>query len=134
VSVDVDFRSYLLADTAITAITSVICLNWIPQDASKPFVWFQVMSSREEVGLDGEGGIIETVFAVECVSTSPSQVQSLAAAVRARCNGAQGLLVDAGTFVQGMFVEDASDDYIPKTQFEDAPISIVALEIQLFHE
>lgn len=131
-TVDADFRTFLLADATIAGLTSVVALNHVPQFDEAPYVWFGRISSREEVDLGGEGGIVDTAFAVECVATDVATAVSLGEAVRARCNGWRGTM--GATRVQGMFVEDAADDYVPRSDFEDESIDIVAIEVQVLHE
>ena len=132
-SVDVDFRAFLLADSEVAAITQTVALNHVPAADEAPYVWFGRTSSRDETDLGGEGGLVDTTFAVECVATEIAVAVALGEAVRQRCNGWRGVM-NSATRVQGMFVEDAADDYVLRSAFEDESVDVVALEVQVIHE
>lgn len=133
-----DLIAFLTADTTIaTLVTDAnsvvgICHNIVPQGTEFPFIWLRRASRDTERTLDAAvGDEPDSVrFDVECYGDDLDEAMSLAAAVTARLDNYRGTY---GTrTAQGMFVDDASDDYVPRGIMGDESVHFAALSVQIF--
>lgn len=128
-----DLTTYLRASTAVTTLAGTrIHHNRVPQDASRPYVWFRRTSENEELTLDGVGELVETDIDLECWAADDSVSDSLASAVKARLHSTRGT-VGAST-VQGIFVTSKDDDYQPLGNMSDDGLNCVALAVKIWHD
>jgi hypothetical protein len=106
----------------------------VPQAIALPCVWINRSSRTRERSLQAEAGdLLTTTFAVECIAESIGGSQSLADAVSVVLDSFRGPLVEDEAAVQAIFVEDASDDYIPRNSGGDAGFFVVSLTVTVFH-
>jgi hypothetical protein len=130
-------RSKLLADTTITTIVDTrIHQDHMPQVNSRyPAIWFS--RSAEEYHRTLSGSIrLGTQFDLEVMSTSIDEAIILSERVRRLIDGSRGPfgLTTASTFVvQGVFVDDKSDDYLFRNDASDEGIEVCALGVRIFH-
>lgn len=128
-----DLKTYVVADsTGVNAtISGRMHFNQLPQDSSRPHIWYRTASDRVDLTLDKTGGLHEARYDLECIATSASVAQSLADAVKSRLHGVQATV--GNSKAQGIFVEDADDSYEPQGNGADAGLHVVALDIRAFY-
>lgn len=133
-----DLIAFLAADATIAGLVTDadgdvgVHHNIVPQDSEFPLVWLRRASRENERTLDAAvGDDPDSVrFDIECYGDDLDEAMSLAAAVTARLDNYRGAY---GTrTAQGMFVEDASDDYVPRGIMGDESIHFAALSVQIF--
>lgn len=132
-SIGEDFRTHLLASTGIsTVVATRIHQNHMPEESAYPAIWFRRSGEEELVLLDGRCGTIRTRFDLECLSTSIDTAIDLSKTVKDALHGYRGSLTGTSGTVQGIFVEDKDDTYIPHNEGSDSGRCIVALDITLW--
>jgi hypothetical protein len=127
-----DFRAYLLAETPIAqAFGTNVHVNSVPEEITPPYIWLRRSGANHERTLgQGKGEqAFEERWDLEVISDDPSEIEGLAKLIR-------DLDSDKGTFgtgtIQGLFVEDYSDEYIPKGVFSDEGLDVCAFQIVIF--
>jgi hypothetical protein len=132
-----NLRSVVIASTAIAAeFTGIaapyaVIQGWEPQEDTLPRMHFARSSFSEEVDLNAEGGLTEQQFDLEVISDDLDEAQDIAHATRKFLNGKRGTF---GTqTVQGVFVEDHNDDYIPKGVASEEAYHVAALAVTIWH-
>lgn len=130
-----NIRKVLLADsTGVNAIVSGrVHQNSIPETITMPRVWYTRASSVEEVDNDGVGGLTESSWDIECHAEDLDDALNLADNVKSLLNGTKGSFGD--DTVQGIFVEDHDDDYLPKGlgEDDDSHIHVASISAQIWH-
>ena len=132
-----DLRSYLAGTTTITSHVGVgatvarIHYNKIPQLSPQSHIWMRTSSDTEQNALDGLGGLHEAFIDLECVGDTEANTQDLADAVKARLDGVSGTVTSHT--VQGMWVSDKDDSYLPKSIDSDDGRHIVAFDVRAFY-
>lgn len=127
-----DLKTYVTASTSVNAVISGrMHQNSPPQDSSKPFIWYARSSENQGVTMDGNGDPRRVEFDVECISTSVSASESLADKVKDRLNGKQGTF--GNSTVQGSFVSDHSDDYLPKGVGSDGGLHAATFNVLIWY-
>ena len=121
-----DFRAFLLAQSGIAAVVgSHVHVGSVPQEIEPPYIYLQRARATHERTLgQGQGETpFEEQWDVEVIVDDPTKLETLAAAIR-------GVDCARGTFgagrMQGLFLDDQADDYIPKGVFSDAGLDTVA--------
>lgn len=94
-------------------------------------VWFQRSGEKTERHLDGSAGLTTTEFDVEVHSTDISTSQDLADALKAGLDAYYGTM--GAQAVDGIFVEDHDDNYVPKGLMGDAGFFVPALKVTVMH-
>jgi hypothetical protein len=124
-------RTFLTADAGIAAVVSTrVHQGIVPESSIVPFIWFRRARTDEPRTLDGGSPSgYEQFFDIECVSEDLDQCQDLALAVRDKLNNYRGTFADST--VKGIFVEDHSDDYIPRSVSSDDVAHVAALSVQI---
>lgn len=117
-------RTFLLASTDIAAaVANRVHYAYVPEDTPRPFIYLTRTGVREERCLGESGGVpFSHTFAVECVTYSLDESQSLAALVYARCDGFIGTFADTTT--KGIFVDAQDDDYLSQFGEHVAALSV----------
>lgn len=82
----------------------------IPEEAAFPAAAYTVTGTNRHSSHDEIGGLAEATVRVDCLAGSYSSAKALASAVRVALGGYTG---SAGQQVQGVFVQDESQDYSP---------------------
>ena len=130
-SIDTDLRTELMA--ASTTFGGRVHQNTIPQLQAKnyPRCWFQRSATDDHLNLDGSrGGLVVYQYDAECISDTLASAITAADAIRTTLNGKRGTF-GAGS-VKGVFVEDQSDEYVPRGTGEDAGLHVCALRVRIF--
>ena len=124
-------RTHLLNDAGIAAIVGTkVHQAHVPQSAAPPYIWYQRSSTGGPVTLDGGvASDFEQFYDVECVSEDLDDMQSLVGLVKSRLHCHRGTFGD-GT-IKGAFVEDHSDDYIPRSVSDDSVAHVGAVRVQI---
>lgn len=130
-----NIRAAMIADsTGVEALVSGrIHQNNVPESIVHPRVWFTRAASFEEVDNDGNGGLTDSSWDIECHALTLDAAESVADAVKTLLNGHRGAF--GGDTVQGIFVEDHDDDYLPKGLGEDDNnhIHVASISAQIWH-
>ena len=121
-----DLRTFLLVDQDITALVDGrVHQAKMPEQSRYPAVWFARAGRNEPLDLDGTGGLTQHRFDLECLSTDLAQAEDLADATWSYLHGHRGTF---GTrSVQGVFLSDQDEDYIPRGAAGDDGIHAVAI-------
>lgn len=124
-------RTFLIAGASVTTIVGQrVHQNMVPESSAPPYLWFRRSRTDEPRTLDGGSPSgYEQFFDIECVSEDLSEAQTLAYAVRDRLNNYRGSFADST--VKGIFVEDHSDDYVPRSVSSDDVAHVAALSVQI---
>jgi hypothetical protein len=131
-SLSEDFRSFLLAQTPIAqGFGSKIHVNSVPEEIDPPYIWVRRSGASHERTLgQGQGEqAFQERWDLEVITDDPSDIDGLAKLIR-DLDGAKGTF-GHGT-IQGLFVEDYSDEYIPKGVFSDEGLDVVAFQVVIY--
>lgn len=136
--------SFLGADSDVSDVADEIAVGEVPRDSDgnpvlEKYIWISQFEEFDHLDLDGESGLTEYRFDIECVSMEIATAKRLARAVKKRLQGHAGdfgsIVVDAipttGT-IQACYVESKDDDYIPVNTFNDEAMAIIAMDITIF--
>lgn len=127
-----DLKTYVTAATSVNAVISGrMHQNSPPQESSKPFIWYRRSNENTPLTMDGAAGIHRVEFDVECITTDPVTSESLADKVKTRLNGASGAF--GSSTVQGAFVNDHLDDYLPKGVGGDSGLIAAAFNVLIWY-
>lgn len=98
----------------------------------KPYMWVGRSTVTHEKCLDERGGRPEREnFDLEIVGLDPAFVQRQA--IHLHCK--QGFIEQMGDMkVQGLYVDDQSDDYQIRNSAEGSGLEIVAFDIEIIHQ
>jgi len=103
-----------------------------PESPAHPRIWYGRTGASEEVDLAGDGGLTEEHFDLEVISDDLDEAQHIASVVKRFLNGKRGTF---GTqTVQGVFVNDHNDDYIPRGISDESGLNVAAISITIWHE
>lgn len=125
-------RTHLVTDSAIAALVGEnVHQGNVPQSIDGDYIWFG-RSGVESLRVLAAGAIdpLAVRFDVEAISHDLDRCQQIASAIRTRCDAYRGTFAD--TTVQGIFVEDHSDDYIPRGVFSDDGPHVAAMNVEIF--
>ena len=135
-SIGEDIRTFIIGSTGVAthfaaiAAPAVVEQNTIRQEAPTPRIWYQRDSEREETDLSGEGGLVESQWNIEVHSTSDDARFDIADALKTRMNGYYGPF--GSRTVQGVFIEDHDDDYIPRGIGSEEGFYVAALSARIW--
>ena len=120
-SLGVDFRSFILDQSALTAYIGARCYqNAVTQDAAdvSDYIWFERASIEREQVLTDQTGVppFRETLNVECVSANIVSAMAMADAVR-KLDGSRGAFGDG--LILAMFINEHSDDYVPRSDMSD---------------
>lgn len=128
----VDFRAYLLAQSAIaSAVGERVHVGMVPEETEPPYLWMQRAGASHERTLDQPQG--ETPFEerwdLEAIAAEPDDLATLDEAIRG-LDSARGDFGDGR--MQALFVEDQADDYVPKGVWSDEGLDVAAYQITVY--
>ena len=130
-----NIRTVLLADsTGVNAIVDGrVHQNNVPESIPMPRVWYTRAASFEDVDNAGVGGLTDSSWDIECHAEDLGDALNLADKVKSLLNGTKGSFGDDS--VQGVFVEDHDDDYLPKGigEDDDSHIHVASISAQIWH-
>lgn len=130
-SIGEDLLTYLLADSSIASAVGTRChQNKAPHGYDGQYIWFGRAATENADAIDDAAGTapFRQYFDVECCSDDIDEAIDLADLVKAKhlARGSFG----AGT-IQGVFVTDHADDYIPRGVNSDEGMHVAALQLEL---
>lgn len=132
-----NLRSVIVASTGVLAEMPGVaapgaCLhNVVLENPPTPRIWYSCSNSDEELDIGGSGGLVESEFDIEVVSDDLDEAQDIAAAVKRLLNGKRGTF---GTqTVQGVFVSDQTDEYVPRSLADETGYTVVGLRARIFY-
>jgi hypothetical protein len=107
-------------------------LDW---DRSLPWVWFRRAGTIQERMLGG--ALVDnftTDIDVEFVDTDIDAVQTQADSIKTALQTITPGTIVGSTFCHGIFVNEHSDDYIPKTILDtDEGLHLATFSVRIFH-
>jgi hypothetical protein len=129
--IDTSLVSWLLANTSGYQV-QVSKLDW---DRTPPWIWLRRSGTTQETTLSGQlFGNFTSFYDLEMVSTDIDQLETDCDNLKTALQSITPSSTVGTTYVQALFVEDHSDDYIPKSVLNtDAGFFLCALQLQIFH-
>lgn len=125
-AIDISFYSFLQSQTVLPVAQDVIS-----EDVTTARVWFGRSQSNTQLLNNGQPMLYDTVFSVEVMSTNIDQMQTEANNLRTALDGYRGSMgMDT---VLGVFVTDASDDYVPKNLNADEGWHVQAFSARILY-
>lgn len=125
-----NLRTVLIADAGVSAITTNIHVNNVPDNKTKPYVWFQMNDQLHELNLSEAAGTITTNFVCEATSTSLTITKNLAAAIKTALHAKTGSFGDQNIAFAEIISKD--DDYESRQDFGDSQnLHVTGLDIEI---
>ena len=131
-----NLRTVIIGSTALrAAMTNYAAIGAVEQDTYRespplPRIWFSRSIQNEEIDLSGTGGLEQSSWDIEVQSDVIGTAQTIAAVVKRYLNGKRGTF---GTqTVQGVFVNDHDDDYIPRSIASEDGIYVAAMSADIW--
>lgn len=133
-----DLIAVLVGSTNVTGIAGTrVQQNSVNVDDDFPRIWLGRSGSEEDLDLSAVGGLRRDDFDVECMAegtqandTGLDSAIDLAEKAKTLLSGKRGSF--GSRSVQGVFVLDHDDDYVPKGITEDG-VHIAALQVQIWY-
>lgn len=126
-----DLRTFLLTKAAVTTITKNIHRNVIPEEHNElPWVRYRRTNANDDITHDGQGGLTQTIFSLDCFGSNQDSADDLADAVRTTLEGYRGAM--GGTTVHGAFIRDKADDYDPFPPGSDLEIPFSSMDCEVW--
>ena len=120
----------LVADAGVSAITTNVHVNNVPDSKSKPYVWLQMVDEDHELNLSEAAGVITTSFICEATSTSLATTKNLAAAIKAAIHAKTGSFGDQNIAFADIMNKD--DNYESRQDFGDSQnLHVTGLDIEI---
>lgn len=131
-----NLRTAIIGSTALrSAMPGYAVIGAVEQDTYRetpplPRIWFSRSIQNEEVDLSGTGGLEQSSWDIEVQSDSIGTAQQLASVVKRYLNGKRGVF---GTqTVQGVFVSDHDDNYVPRSVSSEDGIYVAAMSADIW--
>jgi len=125
-----DIRTWLLADASISAVVGTrVHQNKAPQASTTPYIWYGRATTQNEDALADDAGTapFSQIFDIEAISDDIDEALDIADMLKAK-HLSRGLI--GGGRVQGVFVTDHADDYIPRGDNSDDGRHVAALQFE----
>lgn len=126
-----DLRTHLLTDASLVALVGQrVHQNRAPAQYLGPYVWFARRGVDWEDCLDDDAGEdpFRQFIDVECLAMDLDDTEAMADCIRS-LHGYHGSL-GAGS-LQGLWVLDQDDDYIPRGHGSDDARHVAALQLEI---
>lgn len=125
-----NLRAVLLADAGVSAITTNIHANNVPDNKTKPYVWFQMVDQLHELNLGEAAGVTVTNFICEATSVSLTITKNLAAAIKTALHAKTGPF--GGQNIAFAEILSKDDDYESRQDFGDSQnLHVTGLDIEI---
>jgi hypothetical protein len=125
-----NLRAVLIADAGVSAITTNIHVNNVPDNKTKPYVWFQMNDQLHELNLSEAAGVTVTNFVCEATSVSLTVTKNLAAAIKTALHAKTGAFGDQNIAFAEILSKD--DDYESRQDFGDSQnLHVTGLDIEI---
>lgn len=132
-SITADLRTFLMADSAVSAAADYVVRNDIPESLDGNTVRYQRTQANDNITRDVQGGLTESIFSIDCFAQSQGDADDLADAVKAALQGFRPIASMGSTSVQAVFVRDKSDDYTPFPEGSDIVIPFSSMDAEIWH-
>lgn len=127
---DENLITVLKADAGVSAITSVVAINRMPESKSSPYIWIQLDDEIEDTDIGGSGGIVQSFFDVECTAKDLDTSKDLQAAVKSALHGLSGAFGDQTiAYAEITSKDDTYETRQPFGDSENLHVSALTLEI-----
>lgn len=132
-TISADLKTFLAGRAAISAVTGArVYHNRAPMGYDGPYLWFARRTiDRDDDALDEAAGSrpYRVIYDVEAYSLDGDDCDTLADALGELSNyrGAFG----GGSSVQGIFLSDHSDEYVPRNKAADQELEAVAMQLEI---
>lgn len=130
-SVGEDLIAFLIDDPTVTNLVGRrVHANHVPQKSKYPLIWLARSGKEKDRDMDGQGGLTRHLYDLECISPDLGEAEDVADAVDDRLAGHRGTF--GARTVQGVFIEDQDDEYIPRGTGGDDGLMTVAQQITIW--
>jgi hypothetical protein len=132
-TIDENLRAYLAADSTVRKLVGGrIHENHVPQPYVGDYIWFAFAGGESERTLSGDSAALFRVrFDLECIARSISQARRIAAAVFAALEGYARGATFGDTTLQGIFVEEQPDEYLPRGVLADSGLHVASKSVEV---
>lgn len=128
--IDENLVTVLKSDSGVSAITTSVHVNRVPESKTQPYIWLQLDDDFEPLMLVGSSELQTVVFDIECTSTDLDESKDLQAAVKTALHGIAGSFGDQTIAFSDVTSKD--DSYQSRQVFGDSEnfhVSALSLEI-----
>lgn len=127
---DANLRTFLLADSPVSTVTTNVHVNSVPDNKTKPYIWIQLDDENQELNLGAASGLTTAFYDCEATSTSLSTAKDLAAKIKTALHAHSGAVGDQN--VAYMEVTSRDDTYETRQDFGDSKnLHVSALTIEI---
>jgi hypothetical protein len=125
-----NLRAVLIADAGVSAITTSVHVNNVPDSKSKPYVWLQLIDQDHELNLSEAAGTITTNFVCEATSISLATTKNLADAIKTALHAKTGSFGDQN--IAFAHITSKDDNYESRQDFGDSQnLHVTGLDIEI---
>lgn len=127
-----DFRAYLMSNPLLTNLVGDrIHKGVMPQQSRYPAIWFQRIGIERATALDKTtDGLKRHRFALEVLAEAPDEAEEICDQLDLMCGEYNGPM--GSRRVQGIFLEDVDEDYVPRNDASDLGIEVVEHQIVIW--
>lgn len=126
-----DLIAFLTADATITNLVGQrVHANHVPEKSTYPLVWLARSGKEKDTDLDGQGGLTRHLYDIEAIGPDLGEAEDVAQAVDDRLAGHRGTF--GARTVQGVFLQDQDDEYVPRGTAGDDGLMTVAQQITIW--
>lgn len=124
---------YLLQASHCVAsqVGSAIYPNKAPRDSGYPYIVYHRQGTEHVLAMDGPHGTGNVTLELECSATTYEQAKAIADSIVA-LDGFAGRIYGALVRIQGVFLEDESDEYTPPAHADDTGVHTVNLTLNVW--
>ena len=104
------FRDYLLGDATITGFVSTRVFPFVADPLSPlPYIIYQRISAQHGHHFEGGDGLTRQRLQVDSYASNALTAESMADAIRERCDGFAGLMGTVNLDVRSLWIDDEDD-------------------------
>jgi hypothetical protein len=119
-------RAVLVADVGVSAITTRVYPNYIPQAPTWPLVVYQKVSGERDHDITGPTGKAHPRFQLECWAETYDEAKSLANAVREALDG--NTFTEGAVTIGSVVIQTEFDAYEP-----DVKCHRIVMDFNVWH-
>jgi hypothetical protein len=125
-----NLRAFLIADAGVSAITTNVHVNNVPDNKTRPYIWIKLSGQEHGLNLSEAAGITTTDFQCEATSTSLTITKNLAAAIKTALHAKTGAFGDQNIAFAEIVSKD--DNYESRQDFGDSQnLHVTGLDIEI---
>lgn len=126
-----DLLQHLTDNVEVRALVDLrVHAHHVPERSLYPFIWLSRSGRETDRDHDGQGGLTRHDYDIEAVSDDQAEAEDVADAVHDALAGHRGTF--GARDVQGVFVEDQDDDYVPRGTGGDDGLLVVAQRVTIW--